>query len=797
MAITATATYSLAQSVSQDDSIGVELWDFPSNVLDDTNDTISYPYRPDGVTSSCTTMAYIDLVRANLVIDGVIDTANNEASNQRIDDYPNLVLGGTSDLWGATLSRDQVVSPDFGVAIAYGDEDAVGTPISNYLVVQNFGFTIPENATILGIQVMVDHDWFGIGGGGFVKVGVDDIQMQITFSYEPIAETSGSGGTGCYVADTGQPETQKRVRYLVSDSDNNYLGELSDVISDLSLREELNNPLCSLDIKLARNELTTFNYTDTLLTEDGDPILTESNETILVDLLAGTGLGAGTTAELNNNVDVLVSHGTFEPILTEDGQPIFTQDDHYILVQEGAPEGEVVYSGFMTDWMLDIGGEDTIIVPCINHADELNNIMLRTNDEEVISTASVSNEELGIASDGLNAEVRLAQTFTMVGNLTCSRMTFYIRSGFPNLDPTCTFSLYTGNNPNSLGTLLATASAQVKEYLDFVEVQFVFPTPLALTNASTYTVVMESNYSKTLSSAVFPMYFQRGEDYADGKCYIDISFVGFIDSGIDLAFTLWEEGADTKVPFNSYDPSQIAREVIDFARSRGAKIYYDAESIQDTGTEVSYTFNLNTVTEALQKVIELCPADWFWVYHPGTNLYTLKSRSTTPDRYATRKKDVVSGNLRRTITQLVNCVYFTGGGDPALLVRVDDAASQNNLRVGLAKMSDSRVTDEDTARIMAQSMIDRNKEPQFFGNLTLGSQHYEPIERVTPGELLGLINFGEYLDQFDLQIVGITYEVDTVLLSLDKILPRISKRIEDIKRNLDTVSQQNNPDSPV
>lgn len=72
------------------------------------------------------------------------------------------------------------------------------------------------------------------------------------------------------------------------------------------------------------------------------------------------------------------------------------------------------------------------------------------------------------------------------------------------------------------------------------------------------------------------------------------------------------------------------------------------------------------------------------------------------------------------------------------------------------------------------------------------------MEQVALGELVGFINFGEYIDKnVELQIVGIDYNLDTISLEFDRILPAVPKRIEDIKRNLDVLDQQNNPNAPI
>lgn len=428
--------------------------------------------------------------------------------------------------------------------------------------------------------------------------------------------------------------TQKTVRYLVSDSDDNFIGEWNDISNDLSLKREINNAACSLTVNLARNELTQIVTTDVLVTEGDELLTTEDDEALLADIVGATGIGEGTDLDLNQKVEVSTYYGGYAGLTTEDDEVITTEGDDELLVEDGAPEGYRIFRGYVSDWELNFGDSDSVVVYLMNNGVELNHIILK-------------------------------------------------------------------------------------------------------------------------------------------------------------------DGDDTKVVFNSEDPSDIARAVIDYAQTQGAHINYDSASIEDTGTTVSYTFNLNTISECLAKIVELCPAQWYWTYDPGNDLYSLKSRPTTPARYFTKQLDASKARLRRSIASLVNEVYFTGGGEPALLVNSVDAPAQAAWRRGIAKISDQRVTNQPTAELLAQSTIDQYKEPSFVGSITVNGNHPEAIETIELGELAGFSNFGDYLDELELQIVGLTYNIDTIDFDLDRVLPRITKRIEDLKRNLDTVEQQNNPDAPV
>lgn len=429
--------------------------------------------------------------------------------------------------------------------------------------------------------------------------------------------------------------TQKTVRYIVYSADDDYIGEWTDVTSEPTFKRQINNALSSMDVEFARNELTSKTLTDTLDTEADVAITDESDAPLLIDLIAEVGLGVGTDLDLNYNIEVITHYGTYDTLDDEADVPITDESDKPLEIPDGLPDGLTIFTGYVSDWEIDIGGSDTLKASLLSHSVELNNIILM-------------------------------------------------------------------------------------------------------------------------------------------------------------------DGTDTKVTYNSYDPSNIAKAVIDYAITQGARIHYDSTSIELTGTTVSYTFNLNTIAECLDQVLKLCPGDWYWTYNPGDNLYSLKARPASRSRWFTKLTDVFVANFRKSIAHIANKVYFTGGGEPALLVVRNDAASQAAWRTGITKLSDQRVVVQSTAEIMADAEIERYTNPSFVGTTTITGDHYDPIESIALGEIVGFSNFGEYIDEnIELQIVGIDYKVDTVDLELDRILPPVAKRIEDIRRNLDELAQENNPNAPL
>lgn len=235
--------------------------------------------------------------------------------------------------------------------------------------------------------------------------------------------------------------------------------------------------------------------------------------------------------------------------------------------------------------------------------------------------------------------------------------------------------------------------------------------------------------------------------------------------------------------------------MLDYNRNNGGLIYYDKSSIELSQTTVSAPFNVNTLKESGDYVLKLAPADWYYYVDAGTLLYNLKSRPLEPAHIFTLRKDIISLVISKNIENIVNEVLFSGGGDPALFRQYIDAASRQRWRKGLAKLSDNRVTDSLTAQILMQSETDRNSQPIWVGTLRVLRKEYPRIPK--PGQLSGFSGFGNLIDVLQVQMTTVETTADEFVIQLGTQPPKVNKRIEDIKRNLQRIEVENNPDNPL
>lgn len=281
--------------------------------------------------------------------------------------------------------------------------------------------------------------------------------------------------------------------------------------------------------------------------------------------------------------------------------------------------------------------------------------------------------------------------------------------------------------------------------------------------------------------------------YGDDE-YVDVTV---LNHSTELDNYIVNDGAgDTTVTYNSTDPGQMLRNILDQYSTDGGTLTYSNDTVELTGNTSSYTFRLVTVKEAIDKILELSPDDWYWYIDQGTSEVHFHQVGTTADHTFTFKKEIQEVKIERHIEDMVNNVYFAGGGDPQLLKQYDDTTSQTNWRLGTEILNDSRVTTAASAQTLSEALIDRYKDPVYSSQVRILDKKYR-TEDIELGETVGFGNFGNFVDTVVLMIVGINYDKYGVTLELGTLLPEVNKRLEEVKRNLRIAETNNVPDAPT
>lgn len=221
-------------------------------------------------------------------------------------------------------------------------------------------------------------------------------------------------------------------------------------------------------------------------------------------------------------------------------------------------------------------------------------------------------------------------------------------------------------------------------------------------------------------------------------------------------------------------------------------------------------------------MLELCPENWYYYIDQAERVFHLHKKGTTYNHKFTIGKDVSVLNIQKNAEVIANLVYFVGGGTPALFRKYANQSSINKYGVKSLRVKDGRVTQQATADLIASKLT--VPVPEILITLAIMDNNFNQdsefgydIESIKLGQIVQLGNTGQtasakydiskYNDSYYnydgtnistvlFQITDKTYNGDLVTMSLSSTPPDISKRIRDIKRNVEEINQEDNPTSP-
>lgn len=308
----------------------------------------------------------------------------------------------------------------------------------------------------------------------------------------------------------------------------------------------------------------------------------------------------------------------------------------------------------------------------------------------------------------------------------------------------------------------------------------------------------------------------------EGKEFVVVTCLGYVTE--TERFMAEDVSGNTTLTYNTYDPTDILKDVLDKFSTAGGHADYTGSSADDTGTSVTYEFNTYTVKEALDKIVELAPNGWYY-FIDADNVVNFAGKDATANHTFVLGKDVVTIIPEKSVENMVNRVYFTGGDVSGTILYKKYSRSGSISSYGLyaQKVIDGRVTDETTMDTIAGSILDRGDAPETRTTLIIRDNNGDDnrgynIESIKPGDTCKIIGFNSIVtnnwdegiwdvDKFDYditevsqtvqQIMKVTYEPNSVTLEISSKLPNISHRVEDIKRNLDRISTNENPTAPT
>lgn len=303
--------------------------------------------------------------------------------------------------------------------------------------------------------------------------------------------------------------------------------------------------------------------------------------------------------------------------------------------------------------------------------------------------------------------------------------------------------------------------------------------------------------------------------------YVEVTFLSY---WWELQQMVLEDGGDTEVTYTTQAPDAILKDALDKFTAAGGKLDYDGGSTDATGTTVSYVFNTATYQEVMMKCLDLAPFDWY-LRVAANDIIHFEQKNSVADHILTLGKEISEYYPEKRIENVVNTIYFVGGGSPKLYKKYVDAGSVTAYGTKSIKYIDERVTASGTSDKIKDRIFNNLSEPEIRitakvmdnnGAGRANSRGYD-IESLFVGQTVQIRNataksnnlWDEIVweaDSWDyditnaasqvLQIVKLQYTPDYAIIELSNKQPDIVRRIEEINRQLVDSITVDNPTTP-
>ena len=323
----------------------------------------------------------------------------------------------------------------------------------------------------------------------------------------------------------------------------------------------------------------------------------------------------------------------------------------------------------------------------------------------------------------------------------------------------------------------------------------------------------------------------------EDKEHIEITILGYVqelsrvellDNGSGINDS--PSAGKTTLTYTAQEPGDILKDIIDKYNSLTGvfgKIDYTTspDSIGDTGITVTYTFNTVSILDAINKVIEMCPANWYW-HLDANNIIHLKEYPTTPDHTFYVGKDVIKIAPYKRIENVKNVAYITGKdtGSGNLFRTKSHGSSITNYGRSVVFISDNRVSNAATADKFMDASLDTYDSTEVRTQASILDSNNErgigyDIETIAPGDVVNFLNFlskktyslwGRMIWNVDVwgydisnvtatnvNIVKVSYSPNKVDIEVSSRLPLIGNTITELRRRLEAVDTENNPATPT
>lgn len=577
---------------------------------------------------------------------------------------------GSFDLKG--ISSDQInTNGKTGVLIGLFQKSSKTTTTkikSRYAQITQWSFNLPKKMKIDEgiIRASVGNRLIGGGSAAAYFGGMSLVYLQLL----PVIQLEGKSGGSIRFGDSiskhaEEPGANKSYQYLVYDRAGKYIGEWTDVISKPSVKNALNQLPGELTITLARNiDSTVLEQADLAKYDYDGYILNSTGGKFTLNLGNSFSIGEGTDLETTNKVVVREYYGGFTGLEDEDGDEILLEDLSPVLLSLGAVEGKDFYRGYISKFGLQQSYNNTVTeVTLLHETDELNQKINMTEDTPALTSgALVADSYIGYGNVAVKPPLdyeggvqAVGQTFQCPTTDKYGSITLFIAGWINTMH---TLRLRTGGTIGA-GTDVGVGTAVTSQAAPGGElVTFDFGEGVDLAGATNYNFSVSTDAEPQSNYQQYPgkVGLIAPSTYANGAAYI---YSGLTPSwsavtNNDLYFVLNKKAGLTRVPYQSVDIAELFRDAVDKSD------VLNSDEIADLGYVISQESNMNTLKDLLDMGLKSLPSGVNYLIDPGTSELEIVG-GDNPTFYLEQGIDAVDLKLEKSVEELANDIYFTGG----------------------------------------------------------------------------------------------------------------------------------------
>ncbi len=290
-------------------------------------------------------------------------------------------------------------------------------------------------------------------------------------------------------------------------------------------------------------------------------------------------------------------------------------------------------------------------------------------------------------------------------------------------------------------------------------------------------------------------YIQEHEEGVTVRClgYVSKLATSILKNGTQIELkTDISSGLTTGSTASACEVSDIVKAIIDRFQIETNNPVVDYSSIDDSGNEMTYTFNAKYYLEAIDKCREFAPAN-HWFYIGADNILQFKPKPSKATHIFVFGKHFKGVKVEKNMENVVNKVLFSSGdnSDQQILKLYEDTDSVNSFDDRWKIITDNRVSVSETADNMGQGTITEKKDAEvkvvveILDNNGTGTGY--DIESINPGDTCKFVGFNDITSLTftdNMHILGVEYTPNSVILEIENLNPSIARENWENKRKI-------------